>query len=83
MYLIYDLYHFSSQSRIRTGEVTLPRWHPVPPSFAMPLPAEKCGGRDISAMSREMTLDKASEYNVLLIDTTLYNQSAKLAIFFE
>lgn len=32
-------------------------------------------------MSREMTLDKASEYNVLLIDTTLYNQSAKLAVF--
>ena len=49
----------------------------------MPLPAEKCGGMDIAAMSREMTLDKASEYNVLLIDTTLYILSAKLAIFFE
>ena len=59
----------------------MPRWHPVPPSFAMPLPAEKCGGRDIAAMSREMTLDKASEYNVLLIDTTLYILSAKLAVF--
>lgn len=32
-------------------------------------------------MSREMTLDKASEYNVLLIDTSLYILSAKLAVF--